>query len=394
MRSHWTLKLIDARATLARGLAELGRYDEARRALARAIELAPEHPLLYYQWGYVTRWTADDPRLAALEALARKSASLPLEHQACLNFALGKAYADCGDIDRAFRRQIDGGALMRRTLRYDEATTLRGFDELCQALDAEWHRTLPGDWRSFAATGVRSRDAALGYDLGRTGPGQPPQGPLAWRARDFRGGARPKFADCRPSRHRSQTWQRGGQARSCAGLARFISKRRGVTRPRPRPASPTRRSETSDLSASFTPPCPTRASSTRPATPSIHVYPPSRSCFPVDSNLYSYALGELGRYYRAYEKVMAHWRAVLPGGVLLEVRYEDVVDDLERQARRIIAHCGLEWDDACLEFHKTDRPVRSASHAQVRQPIYRSSVGRQRPRAELLLPLLEALGVG
>jgi hypothetical protein len=90
---------------------------------------------------------------------------------------------------------------------------------------------------------------------------------------------------------------------------------------------------------------------------------------------------------------MVHWRNVVPSGVMLEVQYEEIVDDLEAQARRIVAHCGLEWDDACLEFHRTERAVRTVSHAQVRQPIYHSSVGRPRPPRNLLLPLLEALGV-
>jgi hypothetical protein len=116
--------------------------------------------------------------------------------------------------------------------------------------------------------------------------------------------------------------------------------------------------------------------------------------FSGHSQLYSYDLSELGRYYRAYQKVMAHWRNVLPPGVMLEVQYEEVVDDLEQQARQIVSHCGLEWDDACLEFYKAERPVRTISHAQVRQPIYRSSVGRPRPPRNLLLPLLEGLGVG
>ena len=90
---------------------------------------------------------------------------------------------------------------------------------------------------------------------------------------------------------------------------------------------------------------------------------------------------------------MAHWRNVLPAGVMLDVRYEAVVDDLAGQARRIVAHCGLDWNDACLAFHATKRPVRTASHAQVRQSIYRGSVGRPRPPHDLLLPLLAALGV-
>jgi hypothetical protein len=67
---------------------------------------------------------------------------------------------------------------------------------------------------------------------------------------------------------------------------------------------------------------------------------------------------------------MEHWVQVLPHGVLLEVRYEDVVADLERQARWIVAHCGLAWDAACLGFHGSPRPVRTASAAQARRPLY------------------------
>jgi hypothetical protein len=69
---------------------------------------------------------------------------------------------------------------------------------------------------------------------------------------------------------------------------------------------------------------------------------------------------------------------------ILDVRYEDVVADLEGQERRIIAHCGLDWDRGSLDFHQTDRPINTASVAQVRQPIYTSAVGRSRVYAELL----------
>jgi Sulfotransferase family len=91
--------------------------------------------------------------------------------------------------------------------------------------------------------------------------------------------------------------------------------------------------------------------------------------------------------------LMDHWRTVLPPDILLEVRYEDVVDDLEGQARRILAHCGLSWEETCLDFQRTRRSVRTASCVQVRQPIYRDSVGRWRPYANELKPLLQALGV-
>jgi Sulfotransferase family len=87
---------------------------------------------------------------------------------------------------------------------------------------------------------------------------------------------------------------------------------------------------------------------------------------------------ELGRYYRAYTELMEHRHRVLPAGAILDVCYEDLVADFEPQARRILAHCGREWDERCLAFHKTERPVRTASAVQVRQPIYRNSLGRRR----------------
>jgi uncharacterized membrane protein (UPF0136 family) len=115
---------------------------------------------------------------------------------------------------------------------------------------------------------------------------------------------------------------------------------------------------------------------------------------PLEGAAVIHDLAELGRYYRRYERLMAHWRCVLPEDRMLDIRYEDVIADLEAQARRIIAYCGLPWDDRCLAFHETERPVRTASATQVRQPIYRSAVGRWRVYEENLAPLLGALGIG
>jgi hypothetical protein len=88
---------------------------------------------------------------------------------------------------------------------------------------------------------------------------------------------------------------------------------------------------------------------------------------------------------------MAHWRSVLPPGAMLEVAYEDVVDDLEGQARRLIDYCGLPWDRRCVDFHRTGRPVRTASAVQVRQPLFRGSVHRWRNYEFGLAPLLDEL---
>jgi hypothetical protein len=81
-------------------------------------------------------------------------------------------------------------------------------------------------------------------------------------------------------------------------------------------------------------------------------------------------------FFRQYQRLMAHWREVLPPDRFVEVDYEDLVADPERHARRLIAACRLEWSDACLEPHRNTRRIRTASLWQARQPIYRTSVGR------------------
>jgi len=121
------------------------------------------------------------------------------------------------------------------------------------------------------------------------------------------------------------------------------------------------------------------------------------SCFshlfaPGELN-YTYDLAELGRSYLRYQALMAYWHQVLPPGRILDVRYEEVVANLEGMARRIVAHCGLEWDARCLAFHQTKRPIRTASVTQVRQPIYTSSVGRRLDYEAFLAPLLDELSV-
>jgi tetratricopeptide (TPR) repeat protein len=106
---------------------------------------------------------------------------------------------------------------------------------------------------------------------------------------------------------------------------------------------------------------------------------------------FTYGLEEIGTYYRDYVGLMDHWDEVLPGKVL-RVQYEDVVADLETQVRRILAHCGLPFEQACIDFHQTDRSVRTPSSEQVRQPIYKSGLEQWRHFEPWLDPLKGALG--
>ena len=101
---------------------------------------------------------------------------------------------------------------------------------------------------------------------------------------------------------------------------------------------------------------------------------------------YSYDLLDTAAYYLQFDALMAHWAKVLPGRVL-EVQYESLVDDLEGEARRVIAHLGLAWSPDCLNFHENDAAVATPSAAQVRRPIYKDAVGRWRRYADHLKPV-------
>ena len=107
---------------------------------------------------------------------------------------------------------------------------------------------------------------------------------------------------------------------------------------------------------------------------------------------FTYSLEDIGHYYRGYVDLMAHWEKVLPEGRILRVQHEDVLDDLEGQVRRLLDYCGLPFDPACVDFHKTDRAVRTASSEQVRRPINKSGVEQWRPYEAHLGDLKDALG--
>jgi tetratricopeptide (TPR) repeat protein len=106
---------------------------------------------------------------------------------------------------------------------------------------------------------------------------------------------------------------------------------------------------------------------------------------------FTYSIDDIARYYRTYLDLMRHWDAVLPGRVL-RVQHEDVVEDLEASVRRILDYCGLPFEPACVEFHKTRRSVRTPSSEQVRQPIFRDSLDQWRKYEPWLEPLKRALG--
>jgi hypothetical protein len=119
------------------------------------------------------------------------------------------------------------------------------------------------------------------------------------------------------------------------------------------------------------------------------------SCFKqhfAGGHHFSYRLDDIGHYYNAYLKLMDHWNEVMPGRVLT-VQYETMIARTEDVVKELLAHCGLPFEEQCLQFFENRRPVRTASSEQVRQPIYRRGVGHWKNFERQLQPLADALGL-
>lgn len=371
-----------AHNNLSLALLELGRLPQAAEASARAVALTPGRGRYYRNYAETRRFTADDPHLPVMAALLHRTPPLPPAERVTLHFALAKAYADLGDAGRCFAQLHAGNALHRAAVTYDERDSLAMFQRIAACFDpafmARGHppghpSAVPVFILGMPRSGTSLIEQILASHPSIHGAGEQEafgQGVARWA------GGFPEGVPAMPAaalQALGRDYADALQARAPAALR--------ITDKMPR----------NGLFAGL-------AHLALPQARMIHVRRnPVDACLSCYSKLfaghhpYSYDLGELGRYWRAYDGLMQHWRRVLPDGVLLDVRYEDVVADLEREARRMVAHCGLDWDPACLRFHETARPVRTASTAQVRQPLYRDAIGRWADHPELYEKLLRAL---
>lgn len=371
-------------------LMELGRLQEARQALERAVALSPRSARAYYLLTLCGRMSRSDPCFGALQALAREIDGFSVDGQIHLRFALAKAFHDVGEPAAAADQLAAGAKLKREIVSYDEAATLAEMDHIRTAFSAR-RMAEPG------ACGNPSDVPVFIIGMPRSGSTLIEQ-ILTGHPEVFPTGEADHLTRALESHGRDS----GAILRSHEALAALEPRRLqelgdAYVRQITLAAAPTARRVTSKCLDYFR-----YAGLLHLALPKakiVHVLrDPIDTCLSCYSKLfgeglpYTYDLGELGRYYKAYESLMAHWRAVLPPGVMLEIRYEDLVADLEGHARRIVSHCGLEWDRRCLDFHQVERWVHTASAVQVRQPIYGTSVGRWKAYEPHLEPLLEALG--
>jgi tetratricopeptide (TPR) repeat protein len=377
-----------AYANLGQALTHAGKISEARTAFEHAIHLAPDKIMYRRHLGELVRFTSGDPHLNYLEKLTKTGAPLTAENQIERHFALGKAYEDIGRYDLAFRHLLDGNALKRRQVAYGEIPTLGFFDRVRAVFTSRLIE-------KFSLVGIPSTVPIFVIGMPRSGTTLIEQvlasHPLVFGAgelKDFERAVKSTLAAAGSATEYPEAVA-GMKGRDFGRLGATYVAQVGLFAPTA--ARIVNKMPHNYLFAGL-------IHLALPNAPIIHVTrDPIDTCVSCFSRLfsdkmnYAYDLGELGRYYRGYQGVMSHWQRVLPPGRILEVKYEDVVADLEGQARRLVAYCGLEWDPRCLAFHQASRPVRTASAVQVRQPIYSDSVGRSRRYEPSLGPLLVEL---
>jgi tetratricopeptide (TPR) repeat protein len=372
---------------LANALGAEGRVSEAISADRKALELRPREVWAFYHLAQLKTFSAGDPDLLALEALASDDDGLEAPELAAVLFALAKACDDFGDYGRSFAYLERANALRRGTFEYNVAGNIRMLGQIAAVFDDELFdrragagspSKLPVLIVGMPRSGTTLVEQILASHPAVTGGGELQHLQELVAAVSLLNESGLEFPAGVPHL-RAEDLSRVGHG--------YVERLRQIA-----PDSE-RVTDKNPLNFRY-------LGFARLIVPGAAIIHCTRD--PVDTCLscyqaffgavnFAFDLDELGRYYRAYAQLMEHWRGVLPAGWMLEVRYEDLVHDVEREARRIVSHCGLDWDDACLAFDTTARNVRTASFAQVRRPIYGTAVARWRRYEQHLGPLLAAL---
>ncbi|HWN07148.1 MAG TPA: sulfotransferase [Steroidobacteraceae bacterium] len=383
-----------AQMGLGHVLKTLGDQAGALRAYRAAIAARPDFGEVYWSMANLKVFRFEDAEVDAMEDQLKRG-DLSDSSDIHFRFALGKAWEDKGDFDRAWHYYDTGNRKQRQEVFHDPVMLDERHDHIVEVFDREFlerhagagHDSpapifivgLPRSGSTLIEQIFASHSQVEGTQelpilprlvssIGRYRPDNR-QYPLAVRdlpAKNFRAYGRQYLEEAAPYRFTDKPFftDKLPNNFSHVGLIHLILPKAKVINARRHPFD---------------------------------------SCLGAYKQLFgkgqhfTYDMAELADYYRKYHETMLHWHRVLPGKVL-DVHYEETVTDLETQVRRILAHCELPFEDACVRFHQTDRPVKTASSEQVRQPIYQSALGYWRHYderlgtwKELLADILEEL---
>ena len=372
-------------------LQTLGRLDESRVAFEQALRQDPSLDG-YNQYVQTRKFSKEDTEENAplLELLNRRAKpEMPLSSRIDSNFALAKIYDSMGDLDTSWEYLKVANSQKRSVLNYESDDTRRNMDEIKNLFTKEFieqfHAETAREMAPIFVLGMPRSGTTLteqilaGHSL--VNPGN---------ELTYLSNMGSEFGGVWKNHSRDGKDHHAEIVRDILLMGeKYIERTAWLQLPGKRftDKMPGNFMQIGLIYLMF------------PNASIIHCHRhPADSCLSCYERLFtkglifSYDLNDLGVYYKFYLDLMQHWRDVLPKGFILDVKYEQLVTDPENQIRRLLDFCKLDFEEACLDFHKVKRSVTTASSLQVRKPMYTSSLYRWKKYGDKLKPLLDALG--
>lgn len=371
---------------LAGVLRSLGKRHEAVQNYRWAIKANPDFAVAHRMIAFSEKYTEDNDDITAIRtAHTRAEPGTPARMN--LGFALGKVEEDLGHYGEAFTHIAEANRLHRQTISYDAYQSRHWAEATIDLFDA-------GLFARNAASGAPDKGPLFILGMPRSGTSLTEQ-ILATHPAIYGAGEMRLISDILEEAGLTDPAMMFSDKITTLAPDRFADMGRTYLS-RTKHFSPEATFITNKMPGNFW-----RVGIIKLMLPNARILHcrrnPLDNCLSIFKNYfavgglnYAYDLGELGTYYRLYQRLMEHWHRVLPGQIY-DLDYEMMVADQEGESRRLLAWLGLEWDADVLDFHQSERPVRTASAVQVRRPIYSDSVRIAERYGEALNPLIEAL---
>lgn len=375
----------DPLTNLGTVLMELGEQKEADQAFRLAIRSAPDQPVPLATALTWLDYRDDDADFSRLSALYAQRAAFSPAHQALLGFAMGRILDKVGQHERAFEAWEEANRVQMALRPFDEQREERIFSQMQTTFNAALIQQIAQS-RTTLPTSIRQRTPVFIVGMMRSGstlleqmlaahPKISVAGEVPWlqeaveQLQKAPPDADSSLLDRTGIDYLDKLWYRHPAA------SQVVDKQLGNYL------------HLGLIHLLF------------PHAPILHIHRnPLDCCFSCYTlrfsrgHEYTFNLQTMGRQYRRYHELMQHWRTVLPPGRILDIRYESLVTDPESVMQQVVAHLGVAWHPACLQPESVRRTVRTASLVQARQPVYRTAIGRWRPYAAWLGPLIDSLG--
>ena len=364
-----------------------GDLQDAEQAFDKAIELKPGEAEPWLHRSRLRKQLPENNHVQELETALLERGEVQWRQEMNLRYALAKELEDLGEYDRSFEQLQAGSSLRRSHMNHDPASDIAAMALIRQTYDSSY---LAG------AVGFDNREPIFIVGLPRTGTTLVER-ILGSHSAVYAAGELNNFAECLSSQVApKKPGDRMAFIRLAADVDSKVLGQQYVESTRPQTGNTDRFVDKLPLNFLY-------CGLIKRALPNariIHLQrDPMDACYAIYKTLFkqaypfSYDLRELGEYYLAYRDLMDHWHGLMPDSIL-RLDYEKLVSDQENESRRLLDFCQLPWEPACLEFHRNQAPSMTASLAQVRQPVYTSSIGKWRYYSRQLEPLRAVLTAG